>query len=112
MTTLTLAWPAKDLSPNSRCHWSRKSKAAKLARAAAWAVTKQQRAVAPADGPVALTLTFCAPDKRRRDTDNMLAAMKSSLDGIADALGVDDNRFQLTMRRGEVVKGGAVVVDL
>jgi crossover junction endodeoxyribonuclease RusA len=32
-------------------------------------------------------------DKRHRDYDNLLAASKSMLDGIAHALGVDDSRF-------------------
>lgn len=41
-----------------------------------------------------LRLTFFAPNKIRRDLDNLLAAMKPSLDGMAQALGVDDSLFR------------------
>jgi crossover junction endodeoxyribonuclease RusA len=34
------------------------------------------------------------PDKRHRDADNCLAAAKAGLDGMADALGVNDRHFQ------------------
>jgi crossover junction endodeoxyribonuclease RusA len=33
-------------------------------------------------------------DKRHRDADNCLAAAKAGLDGMADALGVNDRHFQ------------------
>jgi len=33
------------------------------------------------------------PDNRRRDADGVLASLKSALDGVADALGIDDHRF-------------------
>jgi crossover junction endodeoxyribonuclease RusA len=45
---------------------------------------------------VPLAITFHAPDKRRRDMDNAIAAMKPQLDGLADAMRVDDNRFRLS----------------
>lgn len=59
-----------------------------------------------------LNITFNPPDRRRRDLDNMLAACKAYLDGISDALGVDDSNFKLTIQKGEVVKGGQVVVEV
>jgi hypothetical protein len=34
------------------------------------------------------------------------------LDGIADALKINDERFELTIRRGEPVKNGRVVVRI
>lgn len=42
-----------------------------------------------------LYLTFFPPDKRKRDDDNMVASFKAGRDGIAQALGVDDNLFHL-----------------
>jgi crossover junction endodeoxyribonuclease RusA len=47
-----------------------------------------------AGGDLHLTLTFFMPDKRHRDADNCLAAAKAGLDGMADALGVNDRHFQ------------------
>ena len=67
----------------------------------------------PPGGWLALTLTFCPPDKRRRDRDNLLASMKSDLDGVAQALGLDDQYFDpITLQRGEPVKGGCVLVEV
>jgi crossover junction endodeoxyribonuclease RusA len=59
-----------------------------------------------------LVVTFCPPDERKRDLDNMLAAIKSGLDGIADAIGMDDSRWEITMRRGACKRpDGAVLIE-
>jgi crossover junction endodeoxyribonuclease RusA len=63
------------------------------------------------EGNIPLSLVFVQPDGRHRDLDNMLAASKALLDGMATALGVDDKRFrpiQLDTERGE--KPGALLV--
>lgn len=53
------------------------------------------------------------PDRRARDRDNLLAASKPSLDGIADALGVNDARFNpVIIRRGYSLKDGFVMVEI
>jgi crossover junction endodeoxyribonuclease RusA len=58
-------------------------------------------------------LQFFKPDKRARDWDNMLAAMKSGLDGLADAMGVDDSRWRLSFDvADETVPGGLVLVSV
>ncbi|MEZ2742657.1 hypothetical protein ACBP93_08500 [Paenalcaligenes hominis] len=43
---------------------------------------------------VPLTIVFFMPDRRRRDVDGMHGAIKHHLDGIAQALGVDDSIFR------------------
>jgi crossover junction endodeoxyribonuclease RusA len=48
---------------------------------------------APA-GHIPLSLLYLTPDKRHRDCDNMLAASKALLDGVALALNIDDKRFK------------------
>jgi crossover junction endodeoxyribonuclease RusA len=55
-----------------------------------------------------LILTFCPPDRRRRDDDNLVAAFKSGRDGLAEALGIDDAALSLQVHIGDTVKGGAV----
>mgnify|MGYP003403650944 FL=1 len=45
-------------------------------------------------GNIPLSLVYMAPDRRHRDLDNLLAASKSIIDGMAHALGVDDSRFK------------------
>jgi hypothetical protein len=57
-------------------------------------------------------LTFIEPDRRPRDIDNLLASCKGLLDGIADALGVDDRCFRLSMSREGTARGGIVRVRI
>lgn len=110
--TLIFPWPAKELSPNSRCHWSKKAKAVKKYREACWAIALQAKIKAP-EGPIALSVLFVPPDKRHRDWDNAIASAKALFDGLADALGVNDSRFKLQMSlapHGVTAKGGEVRV--
>lgn len=110
MNTVTLPWPAKELSPNARVHWAKKAKAAKTYRSDCHYSTKMARMVVDWTGPIHLHMEFCMPDKRRRDWDNMLASVKSGIDGMADALQVNDRRFMFHLIPGEVIKAGAVRV--
>jgi crossover junction endodeoxyribonuclease RusA len=106
-----LPWPPAELSPNARVHWAKKAKVAKAYRlAAAWGA---QGGFVPGDlNSASAAITFNPPDNRRRDLDNMLASIKSGLDGIAAAIGVDDSKWALTIRKGAVVKGGQVTVEV
>jgi crossover junction endodeoxyribonuclease RusA len=113
---VSLPWPSKDLHPNSRVHWSKRSKAAKSSRGYAWALTVKAMGmrlrVYDQIKRVPISLTFRPPDRRRRDMDGMLSACKSSLDGVADALMVNDHLFDLSMKLGEPTKGGQVIVEI
>ena len=111
-----LPWPPRALSPNCRPpHLSVLAKAKRAYRAAchveAMAAGWRKGAFAPTDR-LHVRLTFVLPDRRRRDMDNMIAAMKSGLDGLADALGVDDNRWTLTCAIDEANIGGMVRVEV
>jgi crossover junction endodeoxyribonuclease RusA len=110
MSEITLPWPPKELSPNARTHFHAKARVAKNYREGAFWTAFD--CIAPESGPVHLTIEFRPPDKRKRDLDNMLASTKAGLDGIADALKINDERFELTIRRGEPVKSGRVVVRI
>jgi crossover junction endodeoxyribonuclease RusA len=59
-----------------------------------------------------VTAVFFPPDKRHRDIDGLLSSMKAAFDGIADAIGVDDSRWQIGYRRGEPVKNGLVLIEI
>jgi crossover junction endodeoxyribonuclease RusA len=109
---IDLPWPDKILSPNARVHWAPKAKASRAARETAWALVRQTYVHAPSWARVAVSYTFCPPDKRRRDRDNLIASMKAATDGIADALEIDDSKFETTYRMGAPVKGGAVLVTI
>jgi len=61
----------------------------------------------------ALRITFLAPDKRRRDIDGCLSSLKSALDGIALAMGVDDSQFRpIHLDYKASIKPGFVLVEV
>lgn len=62
-------------------------------------------------GLVSVELTFCPPDKRRRDLDNLL---KATFDALTSAgVWADDNQVnEFTVRRGKQIKGGALFVEV
>ena len=95
MSEAVLPWPPKVLNPNERPHHMAKSRAVKAYRAACGWACKAAKLTAPEDGDIHIWIDFYQPDKRHRDEDNMLAAAKSLLDGLADALQVNDKRFKL-----------------
>ena len=109
---LILPWPPKELSPNARSHWSKKAKAAKIYRYACHVITLSSGIKAP-EGRVLLVLEFVPPSRRAFDDDNLVARFKAGRDGIADALGINDNRFttQFSLRT-EPVEDGAVIVEI
>lgn len=62
---------------------------------------------------VSLSLIFHAPTNRAYDLDNALARMKASLDGVADAIGVDDSKWEIKIAKGpKSEKGGHVDVSI
>lgn len=109
---LILPWPPKELNPNATGHWSKRAKAAKSYRHACRIITFASGIKAP-EGRVLLVLEFVPPNRQRRDDDNLVACFKAGRDGIADALGIDDNRFTTQFSlRAEPVKDGAVIVEI
>lgn len=94
-TEIILPWPDRVLSPNSRAHWAKKHKARKQSKSNAYYATIATGLylLSWPPGRLHLWIDGYAPDKRRRDIDNMLSALKGSLDGVALALDVDDSRF-------------------
>lgn len=92
MIVIDLPWPPKELSPNQRLHWAKLATVKRKYRSdcnlLTLAACKQKLA-----GRHHLALTFFPPDRRARDRDNLLASMKAGLDGVADALGINDREF-------------------
>ena len=78
---ITLPWlPPKELSPNSRVHWSVKYKAAQEMKDDVLALILEQGWRGPCFQHALVDVQFGMPDKRRRDIDNLLASMKPGLD--------------------------------
>ena len=111
--TVTLPWHPLSLNPNARAHWSCIARCKRSYRSSAFFASVRAFGYEPGfTAPLDVSITFCPPDNRGRDLDNMLASIKAGLDGIADAIKVDDRHWRLTIKRGEVVKGGAVHVRI
>ncbi len=114
---IQLPWPDKALSPNSRTHWAQKAKAAKKSRGegiiAAQAAGYNMNTFAGYGGKLHLWIDYYAKTRNYPDADNCLSASKAYLDGIADALGVNDRRFvHHPYVKDETVKGGKVVIRI
>lgn len=107
--TVVVPWPVRDLWRNNKPHWAAEARAKKKARALTYYAALNAKVSAGEN----ITVTFHPPDKRRRDRDNMIAAIKGHLDGLSDALGIDDSRFNLKFEFGDVQpRNGEVHFDV
>lgn len=112
--TITLPWP-----PSVNRYWRHVGRRVLISRSG----REYRRAVCgllagtggprkpPADGRIALAMDAFPPDRRRRDLDNL---PKAVLDSLAH-VGVyeDDSQIDLLIvRRRDVVRGGAVDVEV
>ena len=101
------------MSPNARIHWAKLAKVKKAYRHACCTLAWQAGIGGVFDGCARLdvALVFYPPDRRQRDQDNMLAAMKAGLDGLADAMRTDDRKFRTTFDVADQI-GGMVKVTI
>lgn len=112
---IILPWFDSALSPNARTHWAKKAAAVKSARTIAYLRTREagfgKHTFAGYDGRIDVWIDFYAKTRRYPDGDNALAACKAYLDGIADALGVNDSRFvHHPFVMNETFDGGKIVI--
>ena len=98
MIEVVLGWPPTDLSPNARKHWAVVARAKKQYRKDCYSVSKEQlkkykKETENIPERLVLEMTFIPPDKRSYDRDNLVARMKAGIDGLADALRINDKQF-------------------
>ena len=106
---IELPYPPPPLNPNANSHWALKARTAKKYKAQCHMLLSRHREALK--GKHSFHVLFHPPCPRRRDLDNMLAAIKHGLDALALVTGVDDSKFQLTIAKGKPVKGGKVVIE-
>lgn len=98
MVEIKLGWPDRALFPNRRGgrHWGSFQRQKESARHEGYMAAKQvlHGGSIASCGALPVAITFYQPDRRKRDIDGMLGAIKHHLDGIAKALGVDDYQFR------------------
>ena len=113
--TIRLPWPDAALWQNVRVHWRVKSVATRQSRAwAAWECKAAGCSFLTFAGRPRLAWSIHKPPKSRADMSNVQAALKAAIDGIQDALMIDDNRFIHVWPEefGERVPGGLIVVTI
>lgn len=99
--TVTLPWPDRRLFPNARVFWATKAKQVRIHRRFAYfEALKIQELIPPevrADQTKSIfyTITYTPKINRRRDEDGIIASCKSYLDGVSDAIGINDQRFHI-----------------
>lgn len=114
---IELPWPDRALHPNARPHWATKAKAVKIARKYGHGITLaagfNSNTFKGYDGKLHLWIDYYAKTRNYPDADNCLSASKAYLDGIADALGINDRRFVFhPYVKDETVKGGKVCIRI
>lgn len=89
---ITLPFPPSELNPNKRLHWAQKVKIKNEYKAICADLVKDHVPCMKA-GHLPIKLTFY-PAHSTGDLDNMLAAMKSGIDGMAQAWGINDRHIR------------------
>lgn len=96
--TIELPWPDKMLFPNQKArgnfrrHQDQREAARRDGFHAARLALGRNTIQIGMRTPV--RITFAMPDRRNRDWDGLAGAIKHHMDGIADALGVNDRVFR------------------
>jgi len=110
MHELTFPWPPSELKPNVKTHWTKKAKFAKQYKEVCFYLTKEAKL--DQNTYKSLEMVFYPPNRRNFDLDNMLATMKSGIDGMCLALNIDDSSFKkMSVEMSEDI-GGFVRINL
>jgi hypothetical protein len=105
-------WPSPaSLSGHAKGHWRTKSVPTKRFREWARLATLAENVAVPETGDIRISVTFYPPD-RRGDRTNYPNRIKPLLDGIADALKVNDRRFLPSYHFAEPSHKPCVVITI
>lgn len=108
---LILPWPPAKLSPNATGCWRSKLKSKTTYKEQCYLLGLACKP--PITQTLHLGITFHPPDKRHRDLDNMLAAIKYGLDGVAAAWDINDKNFRpITIDIGDPVAKGQIRITI
>ena len=110
MNKIILPYPNPALMPNRKHghHWATTQQAKAKARQEAYLLSGSLKYTGGG-----LKITFYTPDNRKRDLDNLLAAMKPALDGMAQAIGVDDALFdEIHLKKTKAQNKAAARVEI
>ena len=108
---LKLPFPPSSLSGHHNSHWRVVRKVSNAHRQNAKDTASEQAFAVPEEGDIPLHIHFVPPD-RRGDRTNYWNRCKAYIDGIADALEVNDSRFLPSMSFAEPQSPGWVEVTV
>lgn len=111
MNTFELPFPPSSLSGHTAGHWRAKAAATKQYRHWAMLAAMAANPTIPDEGDIRLHIKFVPPD-HRGDRTNFPNRLKGGIDGIADALRVNDARFLPSYEFAEPCKPGCVVITI
>lgn len=106
---ISYPWPEYEVSANGRGNRNFKAALTKKARQSAAKIT-HEHGLDPVCRAIPKIITSHPPSERW-DKDNARSITKPILDGIADAIGVNDREFDVEPLVGDTMKGGAIVVQ-
>lgn len=107
---IVLPFPPASLSGHNTGHWRNRSAIVRKHRDWAKLATLEAAIPVPDEGDILIRITFVPPDNRS-DRTNLPIRAKPLIDGIADALGVNDSRFLPEYRFLPPQKPGRVLVE-
>jgi len=108
---IVLPFPPASLSGHHNEHWRKLGPVKKAHRQLAFVATWDVRPQVPDEGDIPIHFRFVPPD-RRGDRANYPNRLKPYIDGIADALAVNDRRFLPSYEFAAPEKPGRVEVFL
>ena len=89
--------PPREANPNANSHYFARSKVRREQRDEMISYVLEQGTTDTPLEKAHITITWYAKDKRKRDVDNLLSAMKGSIDGLVEAgVIVDDSAQHLS----------------
>lgn len=89
---IELPFPSSDLAGHNFGHWSKRAKTIATHRSWAFHATRAAKISVPSEGDVPISFRFVPPNNRG-DRTNYPNRLKAYIDGIAEALGINDKRF-------------------
>ena len=108
---ILLPFPPSSLSGHNNGSWRGKSGTVQKYRTWAHLATLDAKPAVPDEGDIRIVIKFYPPDNRG-DRTNYANRMKPYIDGIADALAVNDKRFLPSYEFFPPEKPGRVVIEV
>ena len=108
---IVLPFPSSKLSGHQGGRWREKARVIATHRAWAFHATRAAKVSVSTDGDIPIKFRLIPPD-RRGDRTNYPNRLKPYIDGIAEALGINDRRFLPSYEFAEPQKPGAIEVVL